>query len=86
MRRLKILKKCKNNLKNNNRLLKKVSYMSMSILNEKNIVWGKCRKYKERPMDRPVVERSKTCKKRKRENIHPTSFFFLSFSSALPSS
>lgn len=44
---------------------RKASRISMIILNKKKVVGRKYGKQKERPMERPVVERSKTSKIRK---------------------
>lgn len=60
--------KGKKNAKKTKKELRKVSHMSMITVNEKNIVDRECRNHKERPMEGPIMGRSKTSKKRKREN------------------
>lgn len=57
--RLKVFKKFKNNFKKNKKFLRKVSQMSMIILNEKNIVGRECGKHKEQRVERPVVIKDK---------------------------
>lgn len=49
--------------------LRKVSYMSMITVNEKNRAGRECRNCRGRLMEGRIVGRSKTSKKRKRESI-----------------
>lgn len=52
--------------------------MSMVTVNEKNIVDRECRNHTDRPMEGPIVGRSKTSKKKKeRKYLAEEEFFFL---------